>query len=241
MLACSGIRQNSERDGEPGGVSPRTLLHLNSGGFSYENTNLEFPPVKRDASINVCIFCLLVALAVLGRWLGARDEGLGIAPNFTPIAAVGLFAGYFFVRGAVALLVPLTALVISNFCLESYGSWLMMATVYGSFLVAPLLGRALRANRSMVKVVVAVVLPAVVFYLTTNLAQWIVDGQYARSMYSRDWSGLAACYSAGIPFFRWMFEGDLFFSAILFGAYSLAILGQPRRLVRQPLPVKRFR
>jgi hypothetical protein len=197
--------------------------------------------VKRDSSINVCTFCLLVAFAVFGRWLGARDEWLGIAPNFTPMAAVGLFAGFFFARRSVALLVPLTALVISNLCLESYGSWLMMATVYGSFLVAPLLGRALRANRTVVKTVAAVLSPAAFFYLTTNLAQWIVDGQHVQSMYSRDWSGLAACYSAGIPFFRWMLEGDVLFCAMLFGAYALAIACQPRRLVRQPARIERTR
>ena len=61
---------------------------------------------------------------------GAGDEWLGVAPNFTPLAAIGLFAGFFFPRRVVALLVPLTAMVISNLCLKSYGSWLMLATVY---------------------------------------------------------------------------------------------------------------
>ena len=86
-----------------------------------------------------------------------------------------------------------------------------------------------------------VVLPAVFFFLTTNLAQWIVDGQHLHAMYGRDWNGLAACYAAGLPFFRWMLEGDLFYAGLLFGTYAFAMTWQPRRMVRQPLPVERSR
>jgi hypothetical protein len=62
-------------------------------------------------------------------------------------------------------------------------------------------------------------------------------------MYSRDWSGLTACYSAGIPFFRWMLEGDVLFSAMLFGAYALAVVWQrrPGRMIRLPVVEERFR
>jgi hypothetical protein len=180
--------------------------------------------MNRDKSLAILLFCLLVALGVVGRWLGPHDEWLALAPNFTPMAAIGLFAGCFFARRSVALLVPLAALVISNMFLESYGSGPLMASVYGSFLVAPLLGRTLRVNPTAVKAIVAVTVPALFFYLTTNLAQWLVDGQHVHMMYSRDWSGLATCYAAGIPFFRWMLEGDLLFCGLLFGVYGLARL-----------------
>jgi hypothetical protein len=180
--------------------------------------------MSRDKSLSVVLFSLLVALGVVGRWLGPRDEWLALAPNFTPMAAIGLFAGFFFTRRSVALLVPLIALIISNIWLESYGSWLLMAAVYGSFLIAPFLGRELRVKPTAAKILVAATAPAVFFYLTTNLAHWIVDGQHVHMMYSRDASGLAACYVAGIPFFRWMLEGDLLFTGLLFGAYGLACL-----------------
>jgi uncharacterized protein DUF6580 len=178
--------------------------------------------MNRDKSLAAIVFCLLVALGVVGRWLGPHDGWLALAPNFTPTAAIGLFAGFFFARRSVALLVPLAALAISNIWLESYGSWQLMAAVYGSFLVAPFLGRALRVNPTPAKIVAAAIVPAVTFYLTTNLMHWIVDGQHIHMMYSRDWNGLAACYAAGIPFFRWMLEGDLLFSGLLFGVYGLA-------------------
>ena len=187
--------------------------------------------MNRDKSLNVCLFCLLVALGVVGRWLGPAD-----APNFTPIAAIGLFAGCIFSRRSVALVVPLMSLVISNLFLPAYASWQMLITVYASFLIAPLLGRALRAKPTAGKAIVAAVLPAVFFYLTTNLAQWIVDGQHVHMMYDRNWSGLADCYAAGIPFFRWMLEGDLLFSGLLFGTYGLAQWAVRRHLWPRRFP-----
>ena len=106
--------------------------------------------MKRATTINICLFYVLVAIGVGGRWLGTHDDWAGMA-NFTPIVAIGLFAGFYFARRWVALLVPLAALAISNICLDSYGSWLMLATVYGSFLLAPLLGRILRGKPSGAK------------------------------------------------------------------------------------------
>ena len=198
--------------------------------------------MKRDTNANLVIFLLLVVLGVLGRWIGAKNDWLGVPPNFTPMAAIGLFAGYFFARRTVALLVPLVAMAISNLTLESYGDWRMAAAVYGSFLVAPLLGRALREKRTAIKIVVAATLPAVFFYLTTNFVHWIVDVGHVHAMYGRDLGGLTACYSAGIPFFRWMLEGDLLFAGLLFGAYALATVWQgPRRMIRQPVVEDRFR
>jgi hypothetical protein len=192
--------------------------------------------VKRDTNANLVIFFLLVMLGVLGRWIGAKSDWLGVPPNFTPMAAIGLVAGYLFARRTMALLVPLAAMTISNLALESYDDWKVGAAVYASFLVAPLLGRSLREKTNMIKVVVAATLPAVVFYLTTNFVHWIVDGQHIHGMYSRDWSGLVACYTAGIPFFRSMLEGDVFFGAMLFGLYALAAVWiGPRRMMRQPV------
>lgn len=40
------------------------------------------------------------------------------------------------------------------------------------------------------------------------------------TMYPKDLSGLIACYTAGIPFFRNMLAGDLAYSAALFGIFE---------------------
>jgi uncharacterized protein DUF6580 len=192
--------------------------------------------VKRATRTQLGVFCLLVALGVFGRWIGPKSGWFDLPPNFTPMAAIGLLAGYVFVRRTTALLVPLVAMAISNLALESYDDWKVAAAVYASFLVAPLLGRSLREKTTVIKIVVAATLPAVLFYLTTNFAHWIVDSQHVHGMYSRDWNGLLDCYAAGIPFFRSMLEGDVLFGGVLFGLYALAtVWSSPRRMMRQPV------
>ncbi len=184
---------------------------------------LELPQVNRETLRNFALCGLLVAIAVAGRWLGASVDWAFLPPNFTPVAAVGLFAGFLFASRTMALLVPLAALAISNLALDSYGSVWMGAIVYGSFMAAPLMGRWLRRRPSAGRAFASILLPAMLFFITTNFAHWMIDIHHANSAYAANWQGLLACYGRGIPFFRWMLEGDVAFSAILFGAYALAV------------------
>jgi hypothetical protein len=177
--------------------------------------------VNRSARENICIGALLVGIAVAVRWLSASLDWALLPPNFTPVVAVGLFAGYLFADRRTALLVPLAALVISNLALDAYGSIWVAAVVYASFAVSPLVGRWLRARPTAGRAIVAVALPATLFFLTTNFATWLIDIQQAHGAYAANWHGLLLCYGRGIPFFRWMLEGDVCFSAILFGVYAL--------------------
>lgn len=178
--------------------------------------------MKNETRRNLWIGALLITIAVAGRWFGASADWSILPPNFTPVAAIGLFAGYLFASRSMALLVPLFALAISNLALDSYGSVWMGAVVYGSFMAAPLMGRWLRSRPTVPRAFASVVLPALLFFLTTNFAHWVVDLHSAGSAYAASWSGLMACYARGVPFFRWMLEGDVAFSALLFGAYFLA-------------------
>jgi hypothetical protein len=178
--------------------------------------------MKRSAFANLCLSSSLVLLVLAVRWVGAHEDWDLFPPNFTPVAAVGLFAGFVFRSRLLALFVSFASLVLSNLFLDSYGSWAMTAAVYGCFLSAPLFGRILRRRMNWQTACVCTVLPSVIFFAVTNLAQWLVDAQHMHRMYAAGWSGLAACYAAGIPFFRWMVEGDVVFTAMLFGAYVAA-------------------
>ena len=180
---------------------------------------------------NLWLVGLLVAIAVAGRWIGASVDWSLLPPNFTPVAAVGLFAGFLFASRTTALLVPLVALAVSNLALDSYGSFWMGSIVYGTFMAAPLLGRWLRNRPTAVRAFVSVLLPAVLFFITTNFAHWMMDIQHAGSAYAANWHGLLACYARGIPFFRWMLEGDIAFCAMLFGAFGLITCYAGRRVL----------
>jgi hypothetical protein len=53
---------------------------------------------------------------------------------------------------------------------------------------------------------------SVSFFLISNFAVWAAWPD----MYARSFSGLLACYTAAIPFFRGTVESDLFFSIAIF-------------------------
>lgn len=148
-------------------------------------------------------------------------------PNFTPIGALALFGGAYFMRRGAAFAVPLAAMLISDIVLgiTRYGTvmWHSQPVVYGSFVAVVFIGMLLRNRRTLFSVggafsvAGASVAASVLFFLTTNFAVW-----YGGEMYPDTAGGLVACYVAGIPFFWNTLAGDLFYSAVLFGSFELA-------------------
>ena len=166
----------------------------------------------------LAVFLLLVAIGVCGRW--GQPEWC-----FTPIAAVSVFAGFYFGRLWVAALVPLSCLVLSDLILPAYDHLAVMLMTYLSMIVPVALGRLLRSGQSgtgkVMRWAACGLIPATLFFLTTNFAVWAF-----KSNYEKTWAGLAECYLAAIPFFRWMLAGDLFYLAVVFGCYALVSLTQ---------------
>ena len=90
--------------------------------------------LRRAASIvgtEIPLAAALVGLDVVARLLPH-------APNVTPVAASALFAGMIFRSKALALAVPLAALLLSDLVLGSY-DWRVMAVVYGALMLPALL------------------------------------------------------------------------------------------------------
>jgi len=175
------------------------------------------------------VFGLLVSSGVALR-LTCHD-----LPNFAPVAAMALFAGYFFRSTLLAACVPLTVMAISDRVLGGYHPG-VMALVYG-MLVFPvclrgLLQRAFAFQRGrwieslapLAGLLSCALASSVLFFLVTNFGVWLGFNTYDRS-----WSGLVDCYVAAIPFFRYTLAGDMFFATVLFGSYALAVNLLPER------------
>lgn len=140
-------------------------------------------------------------------------------PNFSPVAALGLFAGAHFASRRLALAVPLLVLFLSDLVL---GMGLITPVVYGSFALVVCLGRLLRGRLNATRTASAALLGATLFYVITNFGVWALT-----DLYPPTWAGLAACYTAAIPFFRNTLAGDLFYSGLLFGSWALLERGWP--------------
>jgi hypothetical protein len=137
------------------------------------------------------------------------------APNFTPVAATALFAASVLHVRALALLVPLAAMALSDAVL-GFSDWRVMSVVYVAIALpaaAGLLPRPVRAPGALMAVILS---SSLTFFLTTNLAVWAFSGMYAPNL-----GGLIQCYIAALPFLQNTMASDLFWTAVLFSLYWL--------------------
>ena len=142
--------------------------------------------------------------------------------NFTPIMAIGLFAGSDGKKTSTGVLATLFALALSDAVLGFYpGFWY----VYGAALIPVLLGRLIRTRTGAGAIVTAAVASSLSFFLITNFMVWATDRLYPHMM-----AGLSAGYLAGIPFYRNQVLGDAVYTVAIFGGYAvLNRLCQPER------------
>jgi hypothetical protein len=134
--------------------------------------------------------------------------------NFTPLTAALL---YFGARGSRRQLwFPLALLIASDLVLDKYVynypfswdlflSWAFYAAVLG-------LGTLLSKNSKPLPIAGAALTGSVTFFVISNFGVWA-----STAIYAKTFSGLMTCYAAGIPFFRHTLEGDLLYTAVMFG------------------------
>jgi hypothetical protein len=147
--------------------------------------------------------------------LGAMSRLLPHPPNVTPLTAMALLGGASLMSRKQALLAPLAALLLSDLLLGLHAT---LPFVYACFAATTLMGSLLKDDRSAGRLVGACLASSVLFFVVTNFGAWLVMGIYPRSL-----AGLAACYTAAIPFFRNAVFGDLAFTAALFGLERLSV------------------
>ena len=134
-------------------------------------------------------------------------------PNAVPIAAMSLFAGAFFSNRMFAYLVPLAAMLLSDYVL---GFHLTMAYVYVGVVMTVVIGSLLKQVTAL-KVGVSAIVASLVFYLITNFGAWL-----HHDMYPQNVNGLLQSYTAGLPFLRNSVIANLVFSYLVF--YGLSFL-----------------
>ena len=141
--------------------------------------------------------------------------------NFAPVGALCLFGGACFSNRFLAYFIPFAALLISDALIGPYG-W-GMVPVYVAYALIITGGTLVGKKITPLNVLIGSVASSVVFFLLTNFAFF-----YSESLYPHNWEGIIASYTAGLKFFRYTLESDLFFSLVLFGSFYLAQLRFPR-------------
>ena len=155
------------------------------------------------------VLSLLVIAAALSRALPYLIPNFW---NFTAVGALAIFAGAHFSDKRMAFIMPIAAMLISDFFIGNGFSLL----VYTGFVAMVACGFLIRNKVNTSNVVLASFISASVFFLITNFSFF-----YPVSLYPRNISGVLASYAAGLPFFRNMLVSNLVFSAVLFSSFYL--------------------
>ena len=158
------------------------------------------------------ILAILIALGVAGRLLPHP-------PNFTPMAAIALFAGFIFIKRYMAVVAVISTMLLCDYF--AFGSlsasWFgskSMFVVYLALLFPIVFKNFLQKKLGVLRIFGAALASSSVFFLATNFAVWAFS-----PMYEKTFEGLVLCYTMAIPFFQNTVAGDLIWSGVIFGTY----------------------
>ena len=150
---------------------------------------------------------LAISLIIMGILLRFIPH----AANFTPVAAIAIFAGVY-LNKKQALVVPLLLMVLSDLFLGMHN---VVIFTWGSFVLVTLLGVWAKNHKTAKIVASTSVVSSVLFYLITNFGVW------AMGWYPQTAKGLLNCYILGLPFLRTFTVATLVYTIVFFGAYEL--------------------
>lgn len=161
-------------------------------------------------------------------------------PNFKPVMAVAMLAGFLFHRKSLGLATVGMGMLASD-CLIGFYDWRVSLVVYAALLLPILAGLSLRGCQDRIAKMFAGVigfagLSAILFYVSTTIAVWAFY-----PWYGKDVSGLLTAFAYGLPFFKWTVAGNVLFSLLLFGMAGLSrsvMDAVSARRAKQLVPVK---
>ena len=106
---------------------------------------------------------------------------------------------------------PLVLMIASDLVIRLHDTILF---TWGSVVLISALGLYLRGRKSSKNIVLASLASAVIFFVISNFGAWIM-------MYPKTWAGVAECFWAAVPFFRWTLLSTLIYSVALFYGYEV--------------------
>ena len=171
---------------------------------------------KELLSSRFFILCGMILMAALTRLIPHY-------PNFTAVGAIALFGGAYFNDRKLAFAVPVIAMFITDLIIGLHAT---MLTVYISIILTVVIGFTLKNKRNAGTIALGAISASVMFFIITNFGMWL-----SGTMYPLNFAGLAECYIAAIPFYQYTALGDLFYSAVLFGAFELVRMKFPKLAV----------
>ena len=130
---------------------------------------------------NIILVSLIILFGLLTRFIPHP-------PNFTPIIAMVLFGSVYLENKKLAILIPLTIMILSDYFL-GYG-------------LVSLLGYITRKSN-----ITNMLLASVIFFIVTNFGVWLMG-------YPKTLDGFILCYTLAIPFFTNTLISTIMYSVV---------------------------
>lgn len=155
--------------------------------------------------------------------IGVLSRLLPHLPNMTAVGATSLFMGAKY-GVKKSMIVLFTTMLIAD---SVKGLHSVMWATYGSLFLTILIGKFIASKQNTRWIVGGALLSSVLFFVVTNFAVWLAPN----FMYEKTISGLLACYTMAIPFFRNSIVGDMVYTALFFGGFELVRLIKYKHLL----------
>jgi hypothetical protein len=175
---------------------------------------------KNKITLRFGVISAIILLAAMSRLIPHPA-------NFAPIGGMALFGATYYSKRYWVFIIPIVSmwladLVLNNVVYARYFDhfvWFYQGCywTYVAFILIGLIGFVTLKKIKIQNLILASLLASIVFFLLSNFGVWA-----STNMYPKNVSGLIACYTAGLPFFKNTIMGDLVYTGVLFGAFEFA-------------------
>ncbi len=128
--------------------------------------------------------------------------------NFSPVAAMALFAGAYISNRLLAVALTWAALLIGDLVIGLHAT---MFFVYLAMALTVFLGSWVSAKWNYKKLAGGILGSSVLFFVISNFGVWIESGIYSHTL-----AGLQNCYMMAVPFFDNTVLSTAIFATALF-------------------------
>lgn len=176
----------------------------------------------------------IVAFATVARI--ATPPLLGHPSNFSPINAIALFSGCYFGGKLTKYIIPLLSVWVGDLFIDYIYMHKFMLFYngfywqYACYVLMVIIGIMIANRVKPISLLAASISSSLIFFVVSNFGVWIGNGMYPHLSF-----GLAACYTAALPFFNTTLLSDIAYSALFFGSFEFAQRKIPQLAVNYQL------
>jgi hypothetical protein len=174
---------------------------------------------SKTINLRVSILAALILITAFSRLIPHM-------PNFSPFGAIALFGAAHFTKRWQAFFIPIAAVWLSDLFIinviyrQHYTNFTWFYDgfywQYATYALITFIGLVIFRKLNIQSVLVGALTATAIFFLVTNFGCFPGNPTYAQNF-----SGLMACYAAGVPFLKGTLLGNLVYTGVLFGFFAI--------------------